>query len=449
MPDLATLMLAEVDAADEILKSAVDDGGRPMTEDETKTFNDHLGKAEGIKKSIEAKEALESKRAFLKTETPGAVSQDAADILPSTPAAADAAGHVYTKEEIDPSCGFSSLGEFARAVHKAVAPGRVPVMDARLVKIRELSDAGILDPQSAATDPHVETGSEEGEGWMVPPTYKAQVWNAINEGEDIFNYVTPEPTERNEVQQPTDETTPWGSAGIQAYWGQEAAQFTHSKLDTKQVTVRLNKLHAFTSASDEVLEDAPRLNNRLSVKAPQAILYKASDAYVNGNGVGRPLGWMQANCLVSVTRSAANVVAATDVFTMFSRLMGVNGFWIVHKSVLPQFGVMTIGNQPIYTPPREGIKEAPGGFLLGMPVKYSEHCQGLGTTGDIQLVNSIGYAGYRKQAGIKFQSSIHLYFDYDKTAFRWTFRIGGAPYLSAAIASDNGSLSYSHFIVLT
>ena len=59
-----------------------------------------------------------------------------------------------------------------------------------------------------------------------------------------------------------------------------------------------------------------------------------------------------------------------------------------------------------------------------------------------------GYYSSVKSGGIKFAASMHLYFDYDIEAFRWTFRMGGQPYLSAPVSQAKGSQTLSHFITL-
>ena len=86
--------------------------------------------------------------------------------------------------------------------------------------------------------------------------------------------------------------------------------------------------------------------------------------------------------------------------------------------------------------------------LLGRPIRFSEHCKTLGTVGDIQLVDPKGYYALTKAGGIKFASSIHLYFDYGLQAFRWTIRLGGQPHLAAPVSPANGSTTKSHFVAL-
>ena len=49
---------------------------------------------------------------------------------------------------------------------------------------------------------------------------------------------------------------------------------------------------------------------------------------------------------------------------------------------------------------------------------------------------------------IKSDQSMHFYFDQNVRAFRFVFRVGGQPWLSAALARKNGSSTLSHFVTL-
>ena len=112
---------------------------------------------------------------------------------------------------------------------------------------------------------------------------------------------------------------------------------------------------------------------------------------------------------------------------------------------------MTIGNQPIWTPPVEGLKQAPGGLLLGRPITYSESCQVLGTVNDVALIDFSKYRVITKSgaAAIDIASSMHLYFDQDATAFRATFRMDGQPSVNGKIAKARGSSNeLSPYVVL-
>jgi len=346
------------------------------------------------------------------------------------------------RQRQDPWAGFSGAYEFTRAVRVASNPNGGAV-DPRLTAIPKLL--------GAPTGFHRETGSDE--GYMVPTALRDGVWEAVEEiNEEIFNDVDTEPTGGNSVQFVKDETTPWGSTGVKAYFVGEGQQGTRSRLGTSASLMPLHKMMVLVEATDELLEDAPRLFNRLTKKSGEAINWKGSWAINEGTGAGMPLGYMNSAAVVSVakeTGQAADSVVADNVAKMYARCINPSkANWYLNQDVLPQLFTLKIGDQPIWTPPSEGFKQAPGGFLLGRPVKISEHCQTLGDAGDIRFVNPMGYYSPRKNSGLKFAQSLHLWFDYEVEAFRWTFRMGGAPYLSAPISPNKGSTTRSHFVTL-
>lgn len=340
---------------------------------------------------------------------------------------------------------FVNLADFARAVHAACRRGGQ--VDARL-----LGSAGT--PGAAPTN-YMENGGSAGEGYLVPPQYRQEIWDLVF-GDDqisLLDLVDFEPTTSNVVEFAADESTPWGSVGVQAQWRSEASQMTATKVDTDGRGLKLHELYAFVLGTEELLQDAPRLNARLTRKSAQAIRYKASAALVNGTGAGQPLGWRASAAKVSQakeTAQAADTFVAANAAKMFARQLAIaQAVWLINQDVFPQLLTMTIGNQPIWTPPAAGFTQAPGGFLLGRPVRISEHCETLGDSGDVQLVApGPGYYGLTKQQGVQFAESMHLFFDYGLQAFRWTFRIGGAPFMSAPVSPAKGATTRSHFVML-
>lgn len=414
--ELRTQMQAIVDAADSNL-----------TEDQAAEFDKLKAERETVAANIDRLEGLEAANA-----------DDDAPRGRTTPAPTPRVEGGETRQ--DPNCGFADIAEFGRAVMVASGgPNRSE--DPRL--------AAMYDVQGAPTNFHRETSSDD--GYQVPPAMRDIIMELVFESDELINRVDSEPTNSNSVELIADESTPWGSTGIQAYWGSEGSQFTPSRLDTDGRQVKLHKLHAFVTATEELLEDAPRLGDRLSRGAARAINWKANDALFYGTGAGQPLGFANASSLVTQakeTSQTADTVNAANVSKMFSRLLSGSigrAEWHVNSDVLPQLFTMTIGDQPVWMP---NFREAPGGVLLGRPVYPNEHCKTLGDAGDIVLLDPMGYYLARKEGGVKFGSSIHLYFDYDVQAFKWTFRLGGQPHLSAAVSPANGSSTKSHFVNL-
>jgi len=350
----------------------------------------------------------------------------------------------------DPMRGFRDMADFALAVKKA-GPGPIGANSGADPRLLTLSDR-LPHNIGAAPTGYMEEGGTVGEGYLVPPEMRAEIWKLIFDSEGVLEFLQPEPTSSNAVKFTKDETTPWGSAGVQAVWVDAGEQLTVSKHTTKQTMNVLYRLAAYVLATDELDEDAPNLGSKLTVGAAAAINWKAEEACMFGDGVGKPLGWMKANCLVTQAAEGgqtAGTIVTKNISKMFSRCLNPTlAKWFASKDTLPQLMELAIGNQPIWTPPVSGFAQAPGGFLLGRAVQFSRHCQVLGTVGDIQLVDPTGYLLNIKTGGIKFASSIHLFFDYAINAYRWMFRIGGQPILSAAASPAKGSNTESHFVTL-
>mgnify|MGYP001627451296 CR=1 FL=1 len=332
--------------------------------------------------------------------------------------------------------GFRNIAEFAVSVRNAVVnPSNV---DERL---------------AAPTNFHQNSGTA-GEGYLVPPQFRETIWELVFGERDLLSLIAPEPTSSNVVQIPKDETTPWGASGVQANWRAEGTQMTGSKAALIGSTVNLHELYAFVTATDELLSDAPRLANRLTVQAARAIRWKAGEAIMWGDGVGKPLGFMASPAKIAVAKEgsqAADTIVTANVLKMYSRLqgMGSRAFWAANRDIVPQVATLTIGNQPMWMSPNQGMQNAPQGTLLGLPILYLEHAKTLGDEGDLTLVDPDGYyAATKAGGGIDFASSIHLYFDYGVQAFRWTFRLGGQPFLSAPVSPAKGSNTRSHFVAL-
>lgn len=334
--------------------------------------------------------------------------------------------------------GFADIGEFATAVVSSV---------------RANQQGGTLDPRLVAMSNTHQGAGGSGEGYMLPPQYRDQVWELVNQFDEFGPLIDEEPTSAREVKLGADESTPWGTSGIKAYWLSEAEQMNATKMNLDGRSVPLHELYVLAKVTEELLEDAPRLNNRLTNKAAQAIAWKKNQAIVEGTGVGQPLGWMKSNSLITVGKESgqtADTIVAANIINMFTRLQNIPGdrpFWMVNQDTLPQLMTMTVGDKPIWMPPN-GLEGAPGGFILGRPVRFSEFNESLGDKGDIQLISPKGYYGVRRAQGIKFATSIHLFFDYNTQAFRWVFRYGGQPHLSKVVTPAKGNSTRSHFITL-
>ena len=332
---------------------------------------------------------------------------------------------------------FGNFGEYALAVQKSSAPGRPS--DPRLI--------------TKAPTTFANQTTDAAGGFLVPQEWANKIWEVVLGDESLLSRTNQIPTSRNSLNIPVSSATAWGNTGVQAYWADEGAAITQSRPVLDNRNLRLNKLAALVPASDELLEDATALSAFIGPEAARAIRYKVDDAIINGDGISKPTGIMTSAATVEVAKEVGQAdytLEAANIAKMYARMPASsvsNSVWLMNQDVLPQLLTMTLGNQPIYMPPN-GVSDAPFGMLFGRPIILSQHAQALGNKGDILFVDLNQYLTLTKAGGIQTNSSIHLWFDYDITAFRFTFRIAGMPWLDAPITPDNSLETLSPFVTL-
>lgn len=333
--------------------------------------------------------------------------------------------------------GFKSFGEYAYHVRNAaLGTGR---LDDRL--------------KAAATTYGNESSGTDG-GFAVPEQFASEITSIALEEQSLLAMADETPVSGNSMTFPKDETTPWGSTGITATWDGEGDAATQKKPVLGKSRLELHKLRVLVPATDELLADASAMSAHLVKKMGEAVLWKSNDAIINGTGAGMPLGILAAGSLVvqaKETSQTADTINATNVAKMYGRCIkgaGANLVWLINPDAYAQLIVMTIGDQPIFTAPVQGMRNAPDGLLLGRPVVLTDACDTVGDQGDIILANMAGYRAITKAGGAEFSQSMHLWFDQDVQAFKLVFRMDGQPALASAVTPPNSSVTRSHFVAL-
>jgi HK97 family phage major capsid protein len=422
---------------------------RELTVEEKKQLDDAAAEFERLEGEIERRERLIAQTQRLITPqprqaAPEPIPGDDGDGEPShvTPPSRNPPPALAAARQVAPRVagngGFRSFGDFAQAVRMSSRKEH-PIVDTRL-------------QAAAATSITQEAVGQDG-GFLVPPDFLADITRLVLAEDSLISLCNPLTTGRNSITAPVDETTQWGTGGIKAYWEGEAAAITQSKIALKNVTVRLNKLAALVPVTEEMLEDAPGLDSYLRTKAPEAIDWSISDALVWGTGVGMPLGLMQSPALVTQAAEGgqtADTINATNISKMYARMPARSrrtAVWLINPDAEPQLPQMTIGNQPVYLPPG-GLADAPLGRLLGRPVIPHQVCATVGDLGDLIFIDFRQYMAAVKAGGVRLQISIHLWFDQDLQAFKFTIRIAGQPWWSAPMSPRAGTMTQSPFVTL-
>ena len=297
-------------------------------------------------------------------------------------------------------------------------------------------------------------------GFLVPEEFRAEMLSVALEAAVVRPRARVLPMSTLTVRVPsirdtTDASNVFG--GVTGYWVPESGSFTQSEPTFSQTTLTAKKLIGGTRVANELLRDsAITLEPLLNQLFADAIAYFEDDAFIAGIGGGQPLGILNADALVSVTKEtgqAATTLSVENVIKAYSRLLPgsiANSVWIMHPDVQPQLYTMSLavgtGGAPMFFP-AGGISGAPTPTLLGRPIIFSEKAETLGSAGDVYLADLSYYLIGDRQA-LEMASSPHVRFNTDETDFRFIERIDGRPWIDSAITPRNGSNTLSPFVAI-
>ncbi len=351
-------------------------------------------------------------------------------------------------EDNDPTFGFKHVGDQIRHIKGWYAGEEDSRNDERM---KRCFGHMIKAPTTYASE-----GTGADGGFLLAPNFSNNILAHTFEEDGLLARTDTYTTGSNSLTVPKDETTPWGTTGVQVAWTGEATQLTQSKLKLGQTNLVLNKITALVPVSDEQLQDSfVGLGNYVSTQAGQRISFAIDEAIINGNAVGKPLGIINSGALVTQAAESAQTAGTiniTNLAKMISHMPATSlkkMVFLIHPSAFPQIVILTNGNQSLYIPPGgvQGMNAA-NGLLFGVPVIISQHCQNIGTAGDIFLLDLSKYLTLTKGDGVQSAMSIHLFFDYSVSTFRFSMRIAGTPWQTAPFTSQYGSFKTSPFVNL-
>ena len=370
---------------------------------------------------------------------------------------------------------FKGAGDFFNCVAKA--SGVNPVVDPRL--------AEYMAVRSSASGQNITTDAEG--GYLVPPDYSDELVKHVESQSVLLPEVQHVPISGNRlIVNELDEESrkDWRDAdvsqsitaikgrngGILSYWKGEAAEYDASRMHFKQVQTNLGKLTGLCYATEEMLEDLPAMSVLIDQGFSDEFAFKCDDAILNGNGTNMPIGILDSGngALVTIAKEsgqAAATVVLNNILKMFNAMPAAqraNAKWYINQDLeialymllMSTGGIAVDGDTdvtasfgvPIFVP-AGGLASTPNGLLLGRPIVPVEQCSALGSKGDIVFADLSQYRWIDK-GGMNGQTSIHVRFLHDETAFKFTYRAGGRPIWSNTIEAYKGSTVRSPFVTL-
>lgn len=256
-----------------------------------------------------------------------------------------------------------------------------------------------------------------------------------------------------------DETTHSGSVygGITGTWVAEGEALPESEARFGRVVLKSNKLVTYCEVPNELPQDAPQaFGGFITGTMPKAIGFFEDIAFMSGNGVGRPLGALNAANTALIQQAiegaqGADTIVWQNLIKMFSRMLPSSletAVWLCAIDTFPELATMalTVGTGGSAVWLNNGV-EGPPMTILGRPVYFTEKTAKLGDLGDISFVDWSQYL-VGDRAEMRVQASEHYKFGNDVVAYRVIERVDGRPWMKSPLTPANGGPTLSPYVTL-
>lgn len=293
-------------------------------------------------------------------------------------------------------------------------------------------------------------------GYTVPREFRPLLMHAAEEQSIVRKRAMVIPMSRRQLEVPAlkqDGTTPgephW-FGGMVAFWEAEAATIQETEPQFRNITLTAHELVALTHTSNTLLADSAISLSALLTGPrgfPGVIAWKEDYAFLNGSGVGEPLGVLNSPATISVARTTGGEIKYDDLVNMMGRMLpSGNAVWVASIAARPKLMLMNgpSGNASyLWGSAREGVPDT----LLGMPIIFTEKVPAVGTRGDISLMDfSHYYLGDRQSTTI--ESTDQARWVRNQTSWKVVHRVDGQPWLNAPFTLADGATTISPFVTL-
>lgn len=298
-------------------------------------------------------------------------------------------------------------------------------------------------------------------GFLIPELIRSELLRVSLETSIVRSRARVIPMETLRVPFPAIDSTSNVSSvygGIVGYWTEEGAALTNSSASFSRIVLDAKKLTAYTEVPNELISDSiGSFEAFLNQIFPEALGFYEDVAFINGSGVGEPLGCLAAGNAAKIsvsaeTGQATNTIVWENIVKMFARMLPGSldrAVWVCSIDTFPELATMALsvgtGGSAIWL---NNGAAGPPMTILGRPVIFTEKTPGLlGTLGDISFVD-FGFYLIGDRQVMSAMSSPHFKFQNDQTAYRIIERLDGKPWLQSAITPKNNGSTLSPFVQL-
>lgn len=295
-------------------------------------------------------------------------------------------------------------------------------------------------------------------GFLIPERLRADLLRVSLETALMRRFARTIPMDSLTVPFPTLDSTSNVSSvhgGITATWVEEGQSLPESDPTFGRVVLQARKLVARADVPNELFQDSIiSLEAFISEVFPDALAWFEDTAFISGDGVGKPLGWLNASAMVDQyleSTQDADTIVWQNILHMYARMLPSSlgrAIWVANIDTFPELAQMALsvgtGGSAIWL--NNGVVGPPM-TILGRPVYFTEKVPSLVSRGCISFIDP-GYYLIGDRQTMRAETSAHYRFGNDITTMRFIQRLDGQPWIAEAITPQNGQFDLSPFVTL-
>ncbi len=284
-------------------------------------------------------------------------------------------------------------------------------------------------------------------GWWIPPAHDPRLLEKGIEDDWVrANGAVPIPVagQMVTVNAITDvNRTSTLYNGIQVFTTKEKGAMTAATGTFEQIELKPKAVTGLYYMTDALMHYAPAMGAVLGGMFRDALIYKQLQQFTEGTGAGESMGIFNAGAKYEQSpesEQAAATILTPNVLKMRSHMRPQEyskSVWLASLSCMEQLNTLTIdvgtggSTVALVNITNDGIER-----ILGRPLIYTEFAAAVGTATDLTLVSwptyLIGEGTYASS-----DSSIHVRFLENETAFRFVMQLDGQPWWRTTLTLRN------------
>lgn len=270
-------------------------------------------------------------------------------------------------------------------------------------------------------------GTDAAGGFLVPDSFETKLINGLEEENVMRGLATV-------IRTKGDHKIPVVSAHGEAFWTGEQAPSTESDEVFAQKMLTAHKITVLMKVTEELLHDSYfNLEQYIRNEYVRRIGVKEEAAFIDGDGVGKPLGVTTGGEL-GVTAAATAAIVTDELISLYHSLKRpyrARARWLIgDNTVMAIRKLKETGGQYLWQP---GLQAGQPDRLLGRPVVVSDLVPAMTTGNKSVILGDFSYYWVADRKGRVFQRLGEIYAVTGQVGFRARQKVDGMLVLAEAV----------------